>query len=134
MHNNIFVNTIFILFFTFFAVSCVQKIGIDDPAGRNVSIAPTDDGSMVLQLVCNSNIKEYVCVAFHVRDQKGIHTHGQFNYKDTVTTILPLTAGQIQVAFRAVKLKNFILPSVFSRDEGVTFDVAAILRTPSDGA
>ncbi|MBO4476092.1 MAG: hypothetical protein J5737_05190 [Bacteroidales bacterium] len=116
-----------------FLTCCVQKIGPDDPAGRNISVGPSPDGDMTLQLVCNSNVKDYVRVFYHYRSQKGIHGKGNFDNRDTVNIAWVPGDGQVQLAFRAVKLRNTVLPNVFSRDEGVTFNVVATLRTPTDG-
>lgn len=142
MRYNIFVNIVFPIILALFAVSCVPKIDIDDPAGRNVSVAPTGDSGMTLQLVCNSNVNDYVKVMFHYRDHRGIHTRGDFsarnpgayNIKDTIMVSWPAEAGQIQIAFRAVKLRNTLLPVVYTREDGITFNVEATLRTPTDGA
>jgi hypothetical protein len=134
MHHNIFVNLIFAAFLALLAASCVPKIDIDTPAGRSVSVAPSGDSNMTLQLICNSSVRQYVKVVFHYRDHRGIHTRGSFDTRDTLEMSWPAEAGQIQVAFRAIKLRNDVLPNVYSGDDGVTFDVKAILRTPTDGA
>ena len=134
MTNNIFVNHILPLVLAVFAVSCTPKIDIDSPAGRSVSVAPAEDDYFHITLICNSDIKQYVKVYFSMNNHWGIHANGDFAVKDTVSFDWSPSEGQIQLAFRAVKLQNSIPPPVLSREEGVTFDVIAILTTPSDGA
>lgn len=134
MTNNIFVNTVFALFLAFFTASCTPKIDIDTPAGRSISVAPSDDDMFHMTLICNSDIKQYVKVFFSLRNHLGVQATGDFSVTDTVRLDWYAREGQVQLAFRAIKLQNSIPPPVFTREEGVTFDVTAIFTTPSDGA
>lgn len=134
MANNIFVNLLFAPILAILAASCVPKTDIDSPAGRSVSVAPSGDDMFHVTLICNSDIKQYVKVFFAMKNHHGIRATGDFAVTDTVSFDWSASAGQIQLAFRAVKLQNSVLPPVFNREEGVTFDVITILTTPSDGA
>lgn len=134
MANNIFVNHVFVLILAVFAISCTPKIDIDTPAGRSISVAPSTDDMFHMTLICNSDVKQYVKVFFSLRNHLGVLATGDFSVVDTVKLDWYAREGQVQLAFRAVRLLNNIPPPVFSREEGVTFDVTAILTTPSDGA
>ncbi len=132
MPHNIFVQSLLAVIIAIPVVSCVPKVDIDSPAGHCISVGPSGNSNMTLQIVCNSDVKDYIRVMFHYRDHQGIHTRGEFS-KDTLEISWPANVGQIQIAFRAVSLRNTVLPNLFTRKNGVTFNVAATLRTPTDG-
>lgn len=138
MIHNIFVKCLLAAFLAVLAASCVPKIDIDAPAGRNISVAPSADSTTTLTLICNSDIREYIQVMCHFEDRAGISYDVKFDNsalaRDTVSFTLLNAEGHVKVAFRGVKLQNTVAPPVFSRSKGVTFDVQAILRTPTDGA
>jgi len=130
---NIFVNLLFALILGIFATSCVQKIDIDDPAGRVYSVSPSQDGNMNLTLACNSDIKQFLAVKFSLINHLGIAAQGNFFSQDTVSFSWTPGQGQVRIAFYATKTQSTVTPNIFSREEGVTFDVSACLQTPTDG-
>ncbi len=136
MHYNIFVKSIFAAILTLFAVSCVERAGIDEPAGRVISVPPSTDGKINVQVVCRSDVKEYILVNCQLRDRSNRRSEIRFDKEipsDTLTFSWLPGDGHYKAAFRATKLQSTITRPILGRDKGITFDVEITFTTPSDG-
>lgn len=132
MHRNIFVNPLIAVFLAFVALSCTPNIDIDEPAGRIVSIAPSDNGRINLTLVCKSNITDFLKVNYRVITPDRIAVTGHFSTVDSTSFSWAPDSTSIKLGLLGEKVHDFSV-IVFDRPEGVYFNVMARLTTPTDG-